>query len=92
MPEPTPPFAHPDDKPAAAHDDSDGALDRAMRRIFGRSWRTSCLGVGSLLCALAPFVPGLPPALVAFAQQAQPLLLGGGLLVAKDGKVSGKPK
>jgi hypothetical protein len=77
------------DAPDPAHD---GAIDRFMSRIFGRSWRTTCGGLTSLLLGVLAFAPGVPPAVKDFAREIAPIVAGGGLILAKDARVSGLPK
>lgn len=69
----------------------DGLIDEKMARIFGHSWRTSCLGLLALVAQVIPMLPFSPVVQHAAAQLA-PLLLGGGLLLSKDARVSSLPK
>lgn len=75
----------------------DGALDRAMSAVLGRSWRTQLAGFASLVLgavtAIGAAAPGVIPAnVVAVAGALAPIVAGLGLVVAKDAKVTGLPK
>jgi len=70
----------------------DGWLDQTMTKLFGRSWRTTCGGITSLLFGVLAFAPGVPPAVKDFAREIGPFVGGAGLIFAKDGKVSGPAK
>ncbi len=78
-------------KPEPRHE-PDGALDAFMARIFGRSWRTSCAGLLALLVGIVAVIPGLPPQVTETAKALDVLLIGGGLMLAKDSRISGLPK
>ena len=64
--------------------DDGGAVGRFFHKLFGRSWKTTVLGAVAIGLAVVPLVPGLPPDLVALAQKIGPVVLGGGVLIAKD--------
>lgn len=70
----------------------DGVIDSFMSRLLGRSWRTSSVGIASFLCAVVPLVPAIPKAVGDFCATMLPFILGGGFMVAKDGKVFGPKK
>ncbi len=71
-----------------AYDDG-GLLGRGMTRLFGRSWKTGALGFLTFALGIAPLVPGLPSWVTQTSAALLPLVVGGGLMVAKDGTVSG---
>lgn len=72
----------------------DGKIDEVMSGIFGRSWRTTAFGVLGAAVGLAavvvPQIPGAPGWIAEALRVAAPIVVGGGLVVAKDGKVHGK--
>jgi hypothetical protein len=70
----------------------DGWLDQTMSKIFGRSWRTTCGGITSIIVGVLAFTPGVPLPVRDFAREIGPFVGGAGLIFAKDGKVSGLPK
>ncbi len=75
----------------------DGAIDRALTAIAGRSWRTSIAGALFAACGVIASLdvvsPGLlPAALVALCTVATPVLGGVGLRLSKDARVSGAPR
>ncbi len=76
--------------PPPAHDaDDEGAIGRFLHRLLGKSWKTSITGIISVICAVIPLVPGVPPEWTHVAQLAGPIILGGGIMLAKDHNVSG---
>lgn len=79
------------EQPTASTYKPDGVIDEKMTRVLGQSWRTSCLGLLALLVQIVPMLP-VSPQLQHAAQQLAPLLLGGGLLLSKDARVSSLPK
>lgn len=75
--------------------DDGGALGRFLTGIFGRSYRTTIAGglatIAASITAVGTVAPGLIPAPVVHLTAAlAPIILGGGLIVAKDSRVSGK--
>lgn len=64
--------------------DDGGAVGRTLHRLFGRSWKTTVLGAVAVALAVIPMVPGIHPDLVDLAQKVGPVVLGGGVLLAKD--------
>lgn len=72
----------------------DGAIDRVMTNILGRSWRTSLTGVATLACSMVVVADMVihHPGLRVAAQVCTALgftSAGAGLLRAKDAQVSG---
>lgn len=78
--------------PPSAPPPVDGALDAWLTKVLGRNWRTSLVGLVSLACSVAPFVPFLPPGVKEAARALAPIVTGGGFLLAKDARVSGPMK
>jgi hypothetical protein len=68
---------------------ADGALDEWMSKVFGRSWKTTLSGLIALACGVAPLIPGVPPVIGDICRIATPIVVGGGLALAKDKDVSG---
>jgi hypothetical protein len=74
--------------------EDEGLIAQKMRELFGPSWKTSVAGIVTLACAVIAGInqahPGvIPPMLVTLGAIVGPLAAGGGLLVAKDGDVTG---
>jgi hypothetical protein len=69
-----------------------GLLDFYLTRIFGRSWRTTLLGIAGVFCGVVPLVPAFPESWQEIAKGLAPILTSAGLMLAKDGRVSGLPK
>ena len=69
----------------------DGLLATFLARWFGRSYRTSIAGGLAILCTLASLLPALKPYHDVLSSVAL-VLGGGGLLIAKDSRVSGRPQ
>ena len=67
----------------------DGILATFLARWFGRSYRTSIAGGLAILCTLASLLPALKPYHEVLSSIAL-VLGGGGLLIAKDARVSGQ--
>lgn len=68
----------------------DGMLAVFLARWFGRSYRTSIAGGLAIICTVASMLPALKDhhdVLMGVAL----MLGGGGLMTAKDSRVSGKP-
>jgi hypothetical protein len=70
----------------------DGLIDRALTAVFGRSYRTTLAGWAGLACAVVQLLPFVPHPVQDAAKALGPLILGSGLIVAKDNRVSGLPK
>jgi len=70
----------------------DGLIDQHLSRIFGRSWRTSLLGLVAVACGLVPLIPGVPADVADTVGKVGAIVVGGGLLAAKDKSVSGQNK
>jgi hypothetical protein len=66
-----------------------GLIDEAMIRVLGRSWRTTLTGLLVILCSVAMVVPGVPHVVTEVCKVLLPIVTGTGLLIAKDGRVSG---
>ncbi len=66
--------------------DDEGIIARALRKVLGRSWKTSVLGFCALLSGVIPLVPNVDPK---WAQVVLAVLTGAGLMFSKDGDVSG---
>jgi hypothetical protein len=64
--------------------DDGGAVGRFFHGLFGRSWKTTITGAVGLVLSVLALAPGLPPSVGEFARAAAPLVLGGGLMFAKD--------
>lgn len=67
-------------------------LDKIMTKLLGRSWRTGIVGLLTMACAVAPFLPFLSPEAKQAASAITGILAGGGFMLTKDAKVSGLPK
>ena len=72
-------------------EEPDGLLATFLARWFGRSYRTSIAGGLAILCTLASLLPALKPYHEVLSSVAL-VLGGGGLLIAKDARVSGRPQ
>lgn len=70
-------------------DDDNGLVEDVLVRIFGRSYRTTLMGLVTLLCGVAIVVPGVPHVVVDICKVVLPIATGSGLLIAKDSRVSG---
>lgn len=86
-----------DTNPDHAPIDDGGAIGRVLTGIFGRSYRTTIAGIVATasaavlgIGAAAPHM--VPHQLMLIASVVGPLLGGAGLIVAKDARISGKPK
>ena len=77
------------DAPAPAHED--GLIGAFLARYFGRSYRTTIAGLGALLCLVLSMLPQFANHGDALAKLAT-AIGGGGLLIAKDSRISGLPK
>lgn len=78
-------------------EDDGGAVGRALTGLFGRSYRTTIAGIVATvsggIVAVGTAAPHLlPHQIVVIAGVLGPLIGGAGLIVAKDGRVSGRPK
>lgn len=71
--------------------DRGGFIERKMTFLLGRSWRTTLLGLTSLVCGVAVAVPGVPLPIVEVCKVILPIASGSGLMLAKDARVSGPP-
>lgn len=72
------------------HDDG-GAVGRFLSRLFGRSYRTSIAGIFATGCAIVSIAP-VDPEVSKFAERLAIVIAGSGLVIAKDSRVSGRPK
>jgi hypothetical protein len=79
------------DNQAHNHDD-DGAIGAFLRRIFGRSYRTTIAGIVTVVAQGVALAPGVDPSVAHWAQVIAGLASGAGLLIAKDARVSGAPR
>ena len=79
------------DAPDPTHDDG-GAVGRFLSRVFGRSYRTTLAGYGTILLVGAANAPGVDPTVAHWVQVGATLLGGAGLIIAKDSRVSGTPR
>lgn len=68
----------------------DGAIGAFLSRIFGRSYRTTLAGLAATGCAVVAILPGVDPEVAKVAEKIGLLIGAGGLIVAKDGRVSGR--
>ncbi len=75
--------------PARPPEDEEGLIGGGLRKLFGRSWKTTVTGLITIACGVVPLVPGVPDNIAKIAAVLLPIVAGGGLLVAKDGNVSG---
>lgn len=80
------------DAPSPLEHDDGGAVGRFLARWFGRSYRTSIAGLFATGCAIVAILPGVDPKVSETAEKIGLLIGAGGLIVAKDGRVSGRPK
>jgi glycerol-3-phosphate responsive antiterminator len=78
------------DAPAPLSDD--GVVGAFLSRIFGRSYRTTLAGLAATTCAIVAILPGIDPEAAKTAEKIGLLIGAGGLIVAKDGRVSGRPQ
>lgn len=83
------PGSPPPDAPVAPVDEGKGLIERKLEHVFGRSWRTSCLGLLALASGVLPLIPGVPSWVVDAAHTTTTLAAGGGLMLAKDRNVTG---
>jgi hypothetical protein len=79
------------DAPDPTHDDG-GAVGRFLSRVFGRSYRTTLAGLVATVAQGVALAPGVDPAVQHWAQVVAGFASGAGLLIAKDSRVSGRPK
>lgn len=77
---------------ADPHDAPDGAIDAALTKVFGRSWRTSLTGAAALIAGAIALLPGISPTVVEVARMVALAATGSGLMLAKDRGVSGAPR
>lgn len=70
----------------------DGAIDRFMSGIFGRSWRTTCAGLAAVIGTIVQLLPGVPPEVKHGVGIGVSVLTGAGLVAAKDKSVTGLPR
>lgn len=63
-----------------------GLVGAWMRKVFGSSWKTSAVGLLAVLSAALPLVPDFDPR---WAQATLSLITGLGLMLSKDGNVTG---
>ena len=68
-----------------------GEIDARLVRLFGASWRTTLAGWITVILAIALIFAeefGITPALAQKLTSAVMILTGGGLVVARDNRVS----
>lgn len=70
-------------------DVENGAVGELMTRLLGRNWRTSLSGLLVVVCGVVSVIPGVPPVVQDVCRVITPLIGGGALMLAKDGRVSG---
>lgn len=80
------------DAPSPLEHDDDGAVGRFLSRVFGRSYRTTLAGLVTVVAQGVALAPGVDPAVAHWAQVLAGMASGAGLLIAKDSRVSGRPK
>lgn len=85
--EPTPAVATPDPMPSP---DGPGVIEKALVYVFGKSWKTALAGAVGIACAALPMIHGVPQQWIDIARVVGPLVMSGGLFVAKDHNVTGK--
>ncbi len=73
-------------------DKGEGLLPYYIRKVFGRSWKTSALGWLSIVVGLVPLIPDAPTWLTKTAAAITTLLIGTGLMASKQTGVSGEAK
>ena len=71
--------------------EEEGKIGQFLTQWFGRSYRTTLAGAGSILCLVLSMLPALADHGETLAKIAV-AIGGGGLLIAKDARVSGKPQ
>lgn len=69
--------------------DENGVVGDLLVKLLGRSWRTTLLGLVTIACGAAVSVPGMPSIVVDICRIILPVSTGGGLMLAKDTRVSG---
>lgn len=84
------PLEPPHDAPSPV--DDDGHIGRFLSALFGRSYRTTLSGLVAVVAQGVALAPGVDPAVQHWAQVVAGFASGAGLLIAKDSRVSGKPK
>ena len=80
------------DAPSPVPGDELGAIGAFMTKTFGRSWRTSLSGLIAVGAGVLASFPGVSAQVAHIAQIVATIAAGGGLLAAKDSKVSGLPR
>lgn len=72
--------------------DDGGAVGRFLVRVFGRSYRTTLAGLVTVVAQGVALAPGVDPSVAHWAQVVAGFAGGAGLLIAKDGRVSGRSR
>lgn len=73
------------------HDDG-GKVGAFLAKWFGRSYRTTLAGLVATVSSVVAIAPGVPPGVQHMAQVIASLASGAGLVIAKDSRVSGRPR
>lgn len=79
------------------NEQGEGIIGDGLSKLFGRSYRTTIAGWASMILggavAIGTMAPGvIPPEIVRIAAALAPIIASGGLIVAKDSRVSGLPR
>lgn len=80
------------DAPDPIEHDDGGAVGRFLARVFGRSYRTTLAGLVTVVAQGVALAPGVDPSVAHWAQVVAGFAGGAGLLIAKDHRVSGRPR